>query len=45
MNILNNVGAFGILTVLWLGFGAALVFNQGLLDSIWQSFRAIPLVV
>jgi hypothetical protein len=35
---------FGILTLLWLGFGAALVFNQALLDSTWQVFRGLPMI-
>lgn len=42
MNTIINLGAFAILTVLWLGFAAALIFNQALLDSVWQSFRALP---
>jgi len=45
MNMIINLGAFVILTVLWLGFAAALVFNQALLDTAWQSFRALPWVV
>jgi hypothetical protein len=27
-----------------LVFGAALLFNQAILDSLWQSFRAFPLI-
>ena len=44
MNRLINLSAFAILTVLWLGFGAALFFNPALLDTVWQSFRGMPLV-
>lgn len=44
MNMLINYSAFGILTLLWLGFGAALLFNQSMLDTVWGSFRALPLV-
>ena len=44
INTLINYGSFAILTILWLAFGAALLFNQALLDSIWQSFRAFPLI-
>ena len=44
MNILINIGAFGILTILWLGFAAALVFNQALLDTVWQTLRGLPIV-
>lgn len=45
MNIIINIGAFAILTVLWLGFAAALIFNQTLLDNIWTAFRALPWAV
>ena len=45
MNMIINIGAFGILTVLWLGFAAALIFNQTILDTVWQSFRGLPWVV
>lgn len=45
MNMVINYAAFGILTLLWLGFGAALLFNRTALDTIWQAFQAFPLVV
>ena len=45
MNMIINIGAFGILTLLWLGFAAALLFNQALLDSVWTSFRGLPWIV
>ena len=32
--------AFGILTLLWLAFGFALIFNRGLLCQAWRSFRS-----
>lgn len=44
VNTLISFGSFAILTILWLGFGAALIFNQALLDTIWQLFRGLPLV-
>ena len=44
-NRLINLVAFTILTLLWLAFGAALLFNRELLDSAWQTFRSWPLVV
>jgi len=34
-----NILAFAVLALLWLAFGVALVFNSGLLDIVWQSFR------
>ena len=45
MNMVINIGAFAILTVLWLGFAAALLFNQSILDTAWQSFRGLPWVL
>jgi hypothetical protein len=39
MNMIINVGAFAILTILWLGFAAALIFNQSMLDAAWQMLR------
>ena len=43
MNMLINIGAFGILAILWLGFAAALVFNQAILDTVWQTLRGLPI--
>ena len=45
MNMIINISAFVILAILWLGFGAALIFNQAMLDTIWQFFRGMPLAV
>jgi hypothetical protein len=45
MNMIINIGAFSLLTILWLGFAAALIFNQAILDTVWQSFRALPWAV
>jgi hypothetical protein len=42
MNMIINIGAFVILTVLPLGFAAALIFNQAILDNAWVAFRALP---
>jgi hypothetical protein len=39
-----SIGSFAILTTLWLGFGAALIFNQSILDTVWQMFRGLPLL-
>ena len=44
-NRIINMSAFIILTALWLAFGAALVLNQGLLDSFWQMFTGWPLIL
>lgn len=39
-----NIFAFAVLTLLWLAFAAALLFNRDLLDTVWQSFRSWPLL-
>ena len=39
-----SIFAFGVLTLLWLAFAAALLFNRELLDATWQSFRSWPLI-
>lgn len=44
-NRIINILAFAVLTLLWLAFGAALIFNRAMLDTVWQSFRGWPLVV
>ena len=41
-NMMINIGSFAVLGILWLGFGAALIFNQALLDTVWQVFRGLP---
>ncbi|HEY8446189.1 MAG TPA: hypothetical protein VIL01_03710 [Thermomicrobiales bacterium] len=33
----------GIFLLLWLAFAAALIFDRGALDSIWQWIRDLPL--
>lgn len=42
MNTIISISAFAILTILCLGFGYALAFNQVILDTVWQSFRGMP---
>ena len=43
-NQLISYTAFAVLALLWLAFGMALVFNQEMLQTIWQLFRGWPLV-
>ena len=43
-NSVINILAFAFLTLLWLGFLAALIFNPGLLHTAWRSFRRLPLL-
>ena len=38
-DLLINIIAFTILTLLWLGFGAALLFDRELLQKVWSQFR------
>lgn len=45
MNMIINVGSFAILSILWLGFGVALIFNHAVLDTAWQALRGLPLAV
>jgi hypothetical protein len=40
-----NIFAFAVLTLLWLAFSAALLFNRELLDTTWQLFRTWPLII
>jgi len=44
-NRVINIFAFTVLTLLWIAFAAALLFNREMLDSVWQSFRSWPLVI
>lgn len=44
-NRMINIVAFAVLAFLWLVFGVALLFNRGLLDSVWQSFRSWNLIL
>ncbi len=39
-DLLINILAFTVLTFLWLGFGAALLYNRELLDKAWHGFRS-----
>jgi hypothetical protein len=43
--LLVNLIAFALLTLLWLAFGVALLFDRWLLDQAWQRFRSWPLLV
>lgn len=35
---------FAIFAILWIAFGAALVWSQGSLDAAWQWVRGLPLI-
>ncbi|MGH2428370.1 MAG: hypothetical protein ACRDGV_05715 [Candidatus Limnocylindria bacterium] len=36
---------FAIFAVLWVAFGAALIWSQGSLDAAWAWVRSLPLIV
>jgi hypothetical protein len=36
---------FVLFAVLWIAFGAALIWSQGSLDAAWQWVRGLPLIV
>lgn len=39
-DLLIGMIAFTVLTLLWFGFGAALLLNRELLDKAWRLFRS-----
>jgi hypothetical protein len=45
MNTIINITAFVILSALWLGFGAALIFQNEALNRCWRAFRRLPIVL
>ena len=36
---------FAIFAIIWVAFGAALIWSQGSLDQAWQAIRDLPLIV
>jgi hypothetical protein len=44
-DLLINIIAFTVLTVLWIGFGAALFLNRELLDNAWRLFRSWSILI
>lgn len=42
---LINIIAFTVLTLVWLSFGAALLFNRELLDKSWCLFRSWNILI
>lgn len=45
MNVLINISAFVILTILWLVFGVAMFLKRDALDHGWQKFRQLPVLL
>jgi hypothetical protein len=44
-DLLISIIAFTVLTLLWIGFGVALLFNRELLANTWHLFRNSPIVI
>lgn len=44
-DLLINIIAFTVLTLLWLGFGAALIVNREYLDKAWRMFRSWNILI
>lgn len=44
-NTIINFGAFGILTLLWLGFAMAIILDHTILDTAWQALRGSPFIL
>jgi hypothetical protein len=36
---------FGIFAIVWVAFGAALIFSQGSVDQAWQTIRELPTII
>ena len=40
-----SIMAYIVLTLLWLGFGAALLFDRQVLDRAWRRFRSWNILI
>jgi hypothetical protein len=45
IDLLISIIAFTVLTLLWVGFGAALLLNRELLDKAWRLFRSWNILI
>jgi ABC-type amino acid transport system permease subunit len=43
--MVENGVLFAIFAIIWVAFGAALIFSQGSIDQAWQTIRGLPLIV
>jgi hypothetical protein len=41
----ENGVLFGVFALIWIAFGAALIWSQGSIDQAWQTIRSLPLIV
>ena len=36
---------FGVFVLIWIAFGAGLLWSQGSVDQVWETIRGLPLIV
>jgi ABC-type amino acid transport system permease subunit len=36
---------FGVFALIWIAFGAGLLWSQGSVDQVWETIRGLPLIV
>jgi hypothetical protein len=41
----ENGVLFGVFALIWIAFGAGLIWSQGSIDQAWQTIRGLPLVI
>lgn len=41
----ENGVLFGVFALIWIAFGAGLLWSQGSVDGVWATIRGLPLVV
>jgi hypothetical protein len=41
----ENGVLFGVFALIWVAFGAGLIWSQGSIDQAWQTIRGLPLIV
>jgi hypothetical protein len=41
----ENGVLFGVFALIWIAFGAGLLWSQGSIDQAWQTIRGLPLVL
>jgi ABC-type amino acid transport system permease subunit len=41
----ENGVLFGVFALIWIAFGAGLLWSQGSVDQVWETIRGLPLIV
>lgn len=41
----ENGVLFGVFALIWIAFGAGLLWSQGSVDHAWETIRGLPLIV